>query len=195
MNCAMPWALSPLRVRGPTASGRNRLSCQITRAKNSSGRPCARAAASIMRHTESRRSAGRAIPLVGSFPAGTAGVSLLPGGRLLVPLSSPWLLPCASTANALSASSARATTADRNRWNARLGDTAADANSGLVQRDPVQGAADDPPDVGVRQEQVVIDDAPSLRRSIDHMQAKLFELGFFRCPDARHPAREPTGHG
>src|SRR4051812_17531712 len=57
MNWAMPWARSPLRVRGPTTPGWNRLSCQITRAKNSSGRLYARADASIIRHTDSRRSA------------------------------------------------------------------------------------------------------------------------------------------
>src|SRR6266508_5168756 len=57
MNWAMPCARSPLRVRGPTTLGWKRLSCQITRAKNSSGRLCARAADSIIRHTDSRRSA------------------------------------------------------------------------------------------------------------------------------------------
>ena len=32
MNCAMPWARAPLRIIGPSASARRRLSCQITRA-------------------------------------------------------------------------------------------------------------------------------------------------------------------
>src|SRR6516162_9413459 len=56
MNCAIPWALWPSRLSGPTVSARNRLSCQITRAKNSSGKSWARPAASIIRHTESRKS-------------------------------------------------------------------------------------------------------------------------------------------
>jgi hypothetical protein len=38
MNCAIPWARSPLRLRGPIVSEWNRLSCQITRAKNSGGK-------------------------------------------------------------------------------------------------------------------------------------------------------------
>ena len=47
MNCASaPGLRRPLRVTGPTASARNRLSCQITRAKNSTGRSLVRAAAS-----------------------------------------------------------------------------------------------------------------------------------------------------
>src|SRR5262249_19199990 len=56
MNWAMPCARSPLLVRGPTTSAWKRLSCQITRAKNSSGRFCARAADSIMRQRDSRTS-------------------------------------------------------------------------------------------------------------------------------------------
>jgi len=54
MNCAMPCARAPLRVTGPTALGWKRLSCHITRAKNSSGRSLARAADSIIRHIASR---------------------------------------------------------------------------------------------------------------------------------------------
>ena len=75
MNWAMPWARSPLRVRGPTTPGWNRLSCQITRAKNSSGRLCARADASIIRHTDSRRSAseGGLAPAAGGVAAFCSG--------------------------------------------------------------------------------------------------------------------------
>src|SRR5215475_7516319 len=64
MNWAMPCARSPLLVRGPTTPGWKRLSCQITRAKNSSGRFCARAADSIMRQRDSRTS---------TFPARAGG--------------------------------------------------------------------------------------------------------------------------
>src|SRR5262249_34521611 len=64
MNWAMPCARSPLRVRGPTTSAWKRLSCQITRAKNSSGKFCARAALSIMRQSDSRTS---------TFPARAGG--------------------------------------------------------------------------------------------------------------------------
>ena len=70
MNCAMPCALSPLLVRGPTASELKRLSCQITRAKNSSGRSCERAADLIIRQMDSRTS----VVAEGSFSgAGTSG--------------------------------------------------------------------------------------------------------------------------
>src|SRR5262249_15416530 len=51
-------------VRGPTTSAWKRLSCQITRAKNSSGKFCARAADSIMRQRDSRTS---------TFPARVGG--------------------------------------------------------------------------------------------------------------------------
>src|SRR5262249_59404905 len=76
MNWAMPWARSPLRVRGPTTFGWKRLSCQITRAKNSSGKLCARAADSIIMHTDSRRSAPPARPGGG----GGAGCASAGGG-------------------------------------------------------------------------------------------------------------------
>jgi hypothetical protein len=71
MNCAIPCARRPLRVTGPTASERKRLSCQITRAKNSSGRSEALAADSIIRHIASRASLSRA-PSAG-FGAGISG--------------------------------------------------------------------------------------------------------------------------
>src|SRR5262249_38077398 len=71
MNWAMPCARSPLRVRGPTTSAWKRLSCQITRAKNSSGKFCARAALSIMRQSDSRTS---------TFPARAGGGGAAGGG-------------------------------------------------------------------------------------------------------------------
>src|SRR5215831_5619456 len=84
MNWAMPWARSPLRVRGPTTFGWKRLSCQITRAKNSSGKLCARAADSIIMHTDSRRSAPPARPGggggVAAAGASAGGVSVVAGG-------------------------------------------------------------------------------------------------------------------
>src|SRR3954469_14934582 len=60
MNCAIPCARWPRRVIGPIASERKRLSCQITRAKNSSGRFEAFAADSIIRHIASRALLSRA---------------------------------------------------------------------------------------------------------------------------------------
>src|SRR4051812_22174136 len=73
MNCAIPCARRPLRVTGPTASDRNRLSCQITRAKNSSGRSFAVAADSIIKQIASRvlLSAAPSPPLWAT-PAGMA---------------------------------------------------------------------------------------------------------------------------
>src|SRR5262245_19350459 len=77
MNWAMPCARSPLRVRGPTTSGWKRLSCQITRAKNSSGKFCARAAASIMRQSDSRTST---FPVRAGGGGAAGGVSAVAGG-------------------------------------------------------------------------------------------------------------------
>jgi hypothetical protein len=54
-SCAIPKACLPRRVSGPTAPGRNRLSCQINRTKNSIGRPLARAADSTSRQIISAR--------------------------------------------------------------------------------------------------------------------------------------------
>src|SRR5262249_34576612 len=52
MNCAIPKACLPLRVKGPMAVGRNRLSRQINRTKNSTGSPFACAADSRSRQTD-----------------------------------------------------------------------------------------------------------------------------------------------
>src|SRR5262245_44549042 len=88
MNWAMPWARSPLLVRGPTTSAWKRLSCQITRAKNSSGRFCARAALSIMRQSDSRTStfparAGGGVA-GGASVVADGGVSVVAGGGVSV---------------------------------------------------------------------------------------------------------------
>src|SRR5215472_15247795 len=86
MNWAMPWARSPLRVRGPTTSDWKRLSCQITRAKNSSGRLCERAALSIMRQSDSRtstfpaRAGGGVVAAGGASAVAGGGVALLSAG-------------------------------------------------------------------------------------------------------------------
>src|SRR5258708_33636143 len=113
MNWAMPWARSPLRVRGPTTSAWKRLSCQITRAKNSSGRFCARAADSIMRQRDSRTStfpvragggggaggdaAGGASAVAGGggelLSAGAAGVVAAGGDLASFPVAGGALLP------------------------------------------------------------------------------------------------------
>src|SRR5262249_23995124 len=71
----IPCALAPLRVRGPTASALNRLSCQITRAKNSSGRSFALAADSIIRQIDSRTSGGASFSGVGASGAGLSGAA------------------------------------------------------------------------------------------------------------------------
>jgi len=82
MNWAMPCARSPLLVRGPTTPGSKRLSCQITRAKNSSGKLCERAADSIMRQRDSRTSTPPA-RAGGGGAAGGASVVAGGGGALL----------------------------------------------------------------------------------------------------------------
>src|SRR6516164_5253005 len=77
----MPCARSPLRVRGPTTSAWKRLSCQITRAKNSSGRLCERAADSIMRQSDSRTSTLPARAGGGGVAGAAAGgASVVAGG-------------------------------------------------------------------------------------------------------------------
>src|SRR6266540_3558530 len=108
MNWAMPCARSPLRVRGPTTLGWKRLSCQITRAKNSSGRLCARAADSIIRHTDSRRSAPPTRAGGGGAAAGGASVVAGGGVTLLSAGAAGALVPpsCASAGNATSSTSA-----------------------------------------------------------------------------------------
>src|SRR5258707_11933174 len=86
--------------------GWKRLSCQITRAKNSSGRFCARAADSIIMHTDSRRSAPPARAGGGACGAATvpsAGALLSAGAAGAGALVS---LSCASVgaaANSISA--------------------------------------------------------------------------------------------
>ena len=59
MNCAMPWARWPLRVTGPTASGKAAFLPDHA-GEDRSGRPLARAADSIIRHIASRVSVSRA---------------------------------------------------------------------------------------------------------------------------------------
>src|SRR5262249_56142221 len=60
---------------GRATAAWKRLSCQITRAKNSSGRFCDRAAASIMRQSDSRTS---------TFPARAGGGGAAGGGASAV---------------------------------------------------------------------------------------------------------------
>ncbi len=63
----------------------------------------------------------------------------------------------------------------------------------MIRRRAIHGAADDEANVGVRQEEVVVDEAPPFRRCVDDAQAELLERGFFRRPDPRRAAGEPAG--
>src|SRR5258707_548805 len=56
----------------------------------------------------------------------------------------------------------------------------------------VDGAADDPAPLGIRQEQVVVDDAPAILRGIDHAQPELFERGFLGGADPCDPAGDAS---
>src|ERR1700754_1952248 len=64
-----------------------------------------------------------------------------------------------------------------------------------VDRASVDGAPDHPADLRVRQEQVVVDDAPALRGGVDHVQAEPDQLGLFGGADAGDAAGEEARHG
>jgi len=89
MNWAMPRACSPRRVSGPTASGRNRLSCQMTRAKNSSGRPLAEAADSMSRQIDSERAGAPVCSSRGRSCAGGGGSSCALARAIMRPSNNP----------------------------------------------------------------------------------------------------------
>src|SRR6476659_4174958 len=60
-----------------------------------------------------------------------------------------------------------------------------DAASGPVNRGAsVNGASNDLTDLRVRQKQVVVDKAPTLRRGVDDAQPKLLKFGLFGSADA-----------
>src|ERR1700722_6767088 len=58
----------------------------------------------------------------------------------------------------------------------------------------VDGVADDLADLRVREEQVVVDDAPALLRGVDHANAHAGELRAFRRADAGDAAGDPARH-
>src|SRR3979411_2604534 len=67
--------------------------------------------------------------------------------------------------------------------------------SGPVDRASVNGASDHLPDLRVRQEQVVVDNAPALRRGVDDAQPKPRQLGLFGGADAGDAAAQEARDG
>ncbi len=79
---------------------------------------------------------------------------------------------------------------------ARPGMTAERIVAGLSAADgaSVDGGADHLPDLGIRQEQVVVDEAPALRRGVDHAQPQSLELSLLGGADALGAAGDPARH-